>query len=321
MGKNATLRRIVIALLESEKVKNWSLFKEKTGTSLLKIRFLEGIEHVEGDEEDDCIDLNSDFHFYRKNEVRFNRDVNRALKNNMFMSTSPKESENVIVSNTKDNALPPAECLEDVLQAESHDEMDSSQSSKKPRKKKKKSHKKSASVSATPTVTSVVSPSLPPSYSTCQTEEEYYGVAEGETFHDLVVKLTPLFPRLNEVSDPDKKVMMLKRYLDEEAINADFSEPPSDISDAYDTSDELFDPPDWNLKRSKLKFVPDKVLCYECGKSSEIIASRGLEIAYCLNCSRGSGSDSFICSKCYSRWKGCTPHHKKQCLLNLVDLT
>ena len=110
MGKNATLRRIVIALLKSEKVKNWSLFKERTGTSLLKIRFLEGVEHVsdneEPDEEDGIdMDLNSDFHFYRKNDVRFNRDVNRALCNNKLTSTSHKESVNEIVSDAKENEL------------------------------------------------------------------------------------------------------------------------------------------------------------------------------------------------------------------------
>lgn len=311
MGKNATLQRIVTALLKSEKVKNWSLFKEKTGTSLLKIRFLEGIDHVEGDnEEDDCIDFNSDFHFYRKNEVRFNRDVKRAQNNNMFLSTSSKEFENVIVSDKKENALSPVECLEDVLQAkssDSHDEMDSAEFSKKPKKKKnkkkKKSPEKSASVSATDTATSAVSPSLPPLYSTCQTEAEYYGVAEGETLHAQALS-------------------MLKRLRDEEAAMS----PPSDCtipSDAYDTTDELFDPPDWNLKRTKLKFVPNKAYyCDECGKSSEYIASRGFELAYCLNCSRDTGSDSCICSKCYSfRWKGRTPHHKKQCLMNLIDLT
>ena len=322
MGKNATLQRIVTALLESEIVKNWSLFKERTGTSLLKIRFLEGTDNVEGDNEEvDCIDLNSDFHFYRKNDARFNRDVKRALNNNMLISTSPKRSENEIVLDVKENEqndLTPSECLED--------EMDSSQISKKKRKKKKKSPKKSASVPIIPGATgttSAVPKSLPLVYSTCQTEAEYYGAAEGETFHDLVVKLTPLYPELEEIRDPDEKVLRLKRCLDEEAmypVSKSDCEPPSDFDE--DTANESFDEPDWNLKRYKHKLESDKdYYCNECEKSAVIIAVRGWKLAYCLKCSKDSGSEKYICSRCYSRWNGVTPHHRKKCLLNLVDLT
>ena len=68
--------------------------------------------------------------------------------------------------------------------------------------------------------------------------------------------------------------------------------------------------------------MPDKdYYCGECHKSHELLALRGLELAYCSNCSRESGSDRYICSKCYSRWKPVTPHHMKNCLLKLVDLT
>ena len=97
-------------------------------------------------------------------------------------------------------------------------------------------------------------------------------------------------------------------------------EPPSD----YDSADDPFDEPYWKTKRIKLKRLPDKdYYCSECCKSHEMLALRGVELAYCLNCSRASGSDCYICAKCYSRWQSVEtfPHTQKKCLLTLVDLT
>ena len=348
MGKNATLRRIVIALLKSEKVKNWSLFKERTGTSLLKIRFLEGVEHVSDNDEEDGIDmdLNSDFHFYRKNDVRFNRDVNRALSNNKLMSTSPKEAATEIVLDVIENELSSTECLEENKASEplpdSHDETDSSQIVEKSRKKKKKkkSHKKapveSPSVSfPVEAVEESSSVSIPVDASPAAAASEIssavdpeptpqdYGAEEGETFDDLFVKYTPIFPELERISDPQKKVKKFIQLIEE--ANEIVSQDDPNSSD-YDSADESFDEPEWNLKMTrKLKRVPVKdYYCGECYKSHELLALRGLELAYCSNCSRESGSDKYICSKCYSRYSRYTlptPHHQKKCLLNLIDLT
>ena len=328
MGKNATLRRIVIALLKSEKVKNWSLFKERTGTSLLKIRFLEGVEHVsdkeESEEEDGIdIDLNSDFHFYRKNDVRFNRDVNRALNNNKLTSTSLKEPANEIVLDANENELSSTECFEvsenkssEPLR-DSNDEMGSSQIVEKLRKKKKKKKKKSLKktpVTEAPSVSipdeavvesssvSIPVDAPPAAASEISAEDpeptpQDYGAEEGETFDDLFVKYTPIFPELERISDPQKKVKKFIQLIEE--ANEIVSQDDPNSSD-YDSADESFDEPEWNLKMTrKLKRVPVKdYYCGECYKSHELLALRGLELAYCSNCSRESRSDKFICSKC-----------------------
>ena len=95
---------------------------------------------------------------------------------------------------------------------------------------------------------------------------------------------------------------LLDAHAEDEYCSQD--EPPSD----YDSADEPFDKPDWKTKRIKLKRLPDKdYYCSECCRSHEILALKGIELAYCVNCSRASGSDCYICAKCYSRWQRKVP--------------
>ena len=77
MGKNATLQRIIDGLMKTELVKDWALFNEKTGTTLLKIRFLPSSDNMDT-HDDSSVDRNTDIHMYRKSDKRLKRDLCRA---------------------------------------------------------------------------------------------------------------------------------------------------------------------------------------------------------------------------------------------------
>ena len=79
MEQKSLLQRVLDEMMKTEQLKNWSTIHDESGGTLLKIKF---VKHV-SDKRETVSDKNSDFHFYRKSDKRFNRDVTRAKQSNV----------------------------------------------------------------------------------------------------------------------------------------------------------------------------------------------------------------------------------------------
>ena len=99
MEQKSLLQRVLDEMMKTEQLKNWSTIHDESGGTLLKIKF---VKHV-SDKRETVSDQNSDFHFYRKSDKRFNRDVTRAKQSNVstiLKSNSSATMSTILKSNS-----------------------------------------------------------------------------------------------------------------------------------------------------------------------------------------------------------------------------
>ena len=100
MENTILLQRVIDELLKTEHLKRWSTeTDEDNGVTFLKIKFVKPKQPVSDNKENICdqnsastsvYDQNSDMHFYRKSDKRFNRDLNRVQQTNVSKIWRPK---------------------------------------------------------------------------------------------------------------------------------------------------------------------------------------------------------------------------------------
>jgi len=303
MGKNGTLRRLINGLLEQEIIKDWAMFKEKSGSTLLKIRFLPGDNEEEAEDDvsmdHDSVDLNSDFHMYRKSNKRFKRDIHRAIS---FNEKRPSDNSKVFEENKSEKII------QSVCETAKSLPLHRSKSPEPKQKNKTESPENPQSVSAKPASVSTTSAAIEQTSVSPDSSPAY----EYQFTPENVDLLAAIYPEIDRSKNTEERRKIAMQLVD--ALYDAVQEPsPSDLELSGDDEDI----PKWNLNIAKpsIKAVNGHdYLCSYCKTSFP--SSNDCEIAFCHKCSRGN-ADNYVCSKCY----GDSIHFEKLCLMNVMDFT
>jgi len=305
-----TLRRLINGLLEQEIIKDWAMFKEKSGTSLLKIRFLPGDNEEEDDVSMDSVDLtdlNSEFHMYRKSDKRFKRDIHRAIS---FNEKRPSDISKVFEENKSEKKIQSDSETVKSSPAKFHrSKIPKPKQNSKTESPENLQSKSAKPASEPPTSVAIEEPSVGsvPFDSSIAFEDQFIPA--------YVDQLALFHPEIDSSKNTEeRKKIAMKICENAQQDYCDYYEPTeSDLE--LSTDDE--DGPKWNLNIAKPSIKAVRGHDYHCSYCKDSFPSLSdTEIAFCHKCSRGN-ADNYVCSKCY----GDSIHFEKLCLMNVMDFT